>query len=434
MVRACPKFKVPCYLPECSKGCKHNMKQARRCPAHGGTCYLGWCLSNDECLTQYHSKKGTDKMANFIVCPCALPDESNVCRDPGCLKEGKCLDEQFGLTALKPLAKPVTVEPWACPVDKGNCRLFQCNGGQTCISENDTNGAPAKPVTPVAVYKDCHVGMNSIGFINEAEIFVGKETSAKIWDLKVDGPIGMIIGLLGSPYPQGPVVGLNQQIMQQLPEVSKLQYIKPPIPNIWLAWPDYGIVPFDRQWWENLVAVIGRVKGAVLIYCMGGHGRTGTAASIIACLGGIIKPEDGCPVLWLRKAYCDKVVECNEQLDYIQHITGRPVIAEASKQAWTSHYGHGHSPYGHYHGHDYSEPKKKVTGGAGSGKKTSPPQKLSIKKWKQWWRGVDKRGEYATIASVTRPKDLPDGQVFRIGKRKWQWNASEHVFVEQKGK
>jgi protein-tyrosine phosphatase len=62
----------------------------------------------------------------------------------------------------------------------------------------------------------------------------------------------------------------------------------------------------------------------VVVMCVGGHGRTGTALAILGCLLGFI-PEDMDPVTWVRKHYCEEAVESHAQLDYIERITGRKV-------------------------------------------------------------------------------------------------------------
>ena len=70
------------------------------------------------------------------------------------------------------------------------------------------------------------------------------------------------------------------------------------------------------------------------MYCFGGHGRTGTVLSVLACLTGIIE-EGTCPVAWLRNHYCDRAVESDEQADYIEAMTGFTVTT--SIYSWKSY-------------------------------------------------------------------------------------------------
>lgn len=454
MVMVC-KLKLPCYLAECRDGCK--LEREDRMAA----------LTKD------------GKPLRYIVCPCVLPGEPNACMDPECLKANKCLDLEYGGDAVKAIAAQnmqaahsaldapehaLATDTHKCPEDGNFCALLSCEGGKDCYSKRKAEGrlfttSSSKDITkPGYNYgtgaghtthhttstKACHTGMCWIGKIGAADIYLGKEWDAKGWDQAVDGPIGMIIGLLGDPYPQGPVVGVNNKAMEDLPGLEKLMYITPPVPNIWIKWPDYGIVPFKKEWWHKLMGILDEVEGAVLIYCMGGHGRTGTAAAIIATLGGLV-PLGECPVEWLRSVYCEKVVESQAQIGYIEAITGRKVTADVSKSwgGYTYSAGSAHKGSGNLAITDKDEKKNSLSpsrGGAGfrgQGKRyrTGEPQKLSIKKWKQWWKHQAVATLFPHLVNVTRPKDLPNGQVFTIGKRQWKWNKDEHVFIEvKKGK
>lgn len=107
-----------------------------------------------------------------------------------------------------------------------------------------------------------------------------------------------------------------------------------PIPRITLDWEDYEVPRVDREWWELLLKGIRDLTGDakeldVGFCCDGGHGRTGTAMAIMGCLAGLI-PEDKDPVTWVRQQYCEKVVETQDQIDYIAKITGRVVTSKAA--------------------------------------------------------------------------------------------------------
>ena len=59
----------------------------------------------------------------------------------------------------------------------------------------------------------------------------------------------------------------------------------------------------------------------VLICCVGGHGRTGIGASIIAALSGAV-PEGESPIEFIRRKYCNEAVETQTQIDYINKVLG----------------------------------------------------------------------------------------------------------------
>lgn len=103
-------------------------------------------------------------------------------------------------------------------------------------------------------------------------------------------------------------------------------------PFIGIDWPDYHIPDLDYDWWRTLVDDILRIEGDqvnVAMGCTGGHGRTGTALAILL---GLLYPDakDDCVVEFIRKKYCDKVVESWAQIQYIEEVTALKVKARPS--------------------------------------------------------------------------------------------------------
>lgn len=91
-----------------------------------------------------------------------------------------------------------------------------------------------------------------------------------------------------------------------------------------IDWPDGGTPSLTDKNWRSLVedlkqrkARSGKETFHVLVCCVGGHGRTGTALSILAALTGIA-PED--PVIFIRREYCRRAVETRSQCRYIKKI------------------------------------------------------------------------------------------------------------------
>ena len=109
-----------------------------------------------------------------------------------------------------------------------------------------------------------------------------------------------------------------------------------PLPSpqqiIGIDWPDGGTPAFTGKNWRSLVEDLKHLKSRsdketlhVLVCCVGGHGRTGTALAILAALTGVA-PED--PVLYIRKEYCRKAVETRSQCRYIKKIAN--IVGEDS--------------------------------------------------------------------------------------------------------
>ncbi len=122
---------------------------------------------------------------------------------------------------------------------------------------------------------------------------------------------------------------------------------------------DMSTPKFSQEYWNLLTQDIRNLltKGTdVLVMCMGGHGRTGLALSIICHkLAPDLVGDD--PITWLREKYCKKIVETDEQIKYIFSVLKLgtpPAYIKPSKQ-WTSYYPKTttsptpYQPFGSYH-------------------------------------------------------------------------------------
>lgn len=148
--------------------------------------------------------------------------------------------------------------------------------------------------------------------------------------------------LYGSPFSWSLVLAMNglsgapDGVFNVAPQAAALTGLSSvaAFPWISVACSD-GAAPenMTRAHWQSLVDAFSRLPGRIAVYCDGGHGRTGTALAILASLGGLV-PEDACPVEWVRKRYCSSAVETDEQIEYIEAITGRSVLVESSYGQW----------------------------------------------------------------------------------------------------
>jgi hypothetical protein len=87
-----------------------------------------------------------------------------------------------------------------------------------------------------------------------------------------------------------------------------------------IDWTDRSDVNLGKEFWTDWMAFIqNECQGkSVFLHCVGGHGRTGTALSIMAGLAGANGDKD--PVAWLREVYCHEAVESTIQVEYIETI------------------------------------------------------------------------------------------------------------------
>ena len=110
-------------------------------------------------------------------------------------------------------------------------------------------------------------------------------------------------------------------------EGFEAKFIKPR-PRIYIPWADFDIPNLFAEDWKNVVKEVRRLKKNTVVYCMGGHGRTGTALAILAVLMGV-KTKN--PVEYVRTNYCKEAIETEEQIKYIEYVTGCDLKDEIKK-------------------------------------------------------------------------------------------------------
>ena len=96
------------------------------------------------------------------------------------------------------------------------------------------------------------------------------------------------------------------------------------IPEVRIDWHDGGVPNLDKSDWMRLIKDLSQVNGKVLVHCIGGHGRTGTLLAALLTLSRAMKKD---PIAWLRKHYCEKVVESEAQIKYLKKL-GVPTTCE----------------------------------------------------------------------------------------------------------
>lgn len=91
-----------------------------------------------------------------------------------------------------------------------------------------------------------------------------------------------------------------------------------------INWSDGDVPDMAEKDWRGLIEGLkqlrqrlGKENLNVLVCCLGGHGRTGTALSILAALTGIASKK---PVTFIRKEYCNNAVETASQCNYIREM------------------------------------------------------------------------------------------------------------------
>jgi hypothetical protein len=96
-------------------------------------------------------------------------------------------------------------------------------------------------------------------------------------------------------------------------------------PTINIEWTDHSTIDWTGEEWKALLydldqeAIRQGKKLPVLVSCMGGHGRTGVALTMMAYFSGAIKNPDTA-LTWIRNIYCQEAVETITQELYVKNL------------------------------------------------------------------------------------------------------------------
>lgn len=95
--------------------------------------------------------------------------------------------------------------------------------------------------------------------------------------------------------------------------------------EILLNWPDMQAVNLPYEFWRDLMRCASRWGWRILVFCVGGHGRTGTALACMLVARGW-KAQDA--IDFVRKNHCNKAIETETQERYIYRMSGEPFPEE----------------------------------------------------------------------------------------------------------
>ncbi len=128
-----------------------------------------------------------------------------------------------------------------------------------------------------------------------------------------EGPWDLVIRLsnVSTIYPE------TKEIPEFLTKYRNALLFRPK--SIDLNWADMGAPDLSKSAWRQLVNDVRKTSGRVAVCCMGGHGRTGTALSILYAL---LTGDKNDPIKKIRDNYDILAVESESQIEYIEFITG----------------------------------------------------------------------------------------------------------------
>lgn len=84
-----------------------------------------------------------------------------------------------------------------------------------------------------------------------------------------------------------------------------------------IDWDDMQAPALHPIFWKKLLEHLRKTKGKMLVFCIGGHGRTGTALVSLLIAAGWARKK---ALKYLRKNYCHKIVETDAQLKYLAYV------------------------------------------------------------------------------------------------------------------
>lgn len=136
------------------------------------------------------------------------------------------------------------------------------------------------------------------------------------------GDYDLVLNLTGDP--------VRRSVGHVIPiaELKKWQGKSPSSPKyteVVLDWPDMGVVNLGKDFWAAFTDYVRKEKKKVVVFCVGGHGRTGTALAVL--LHNFLGWSAEESIKWVRKNYCNKTIETVSQMEYVYEMTGEEVPA-----------------------------------------------------------------------------------------------------------
>ena len=184
--------------------------------------------------------------------------------------------------------------------------------------------AKVKPFDNVYADMCTHTGVVEVAKLGESRIFAGahRDVIARYTDFD-------LFIALNNKKVENPVrfYGDTKAIMSDYPILNNLLNGKS---QIIIDWPDFGGPPLPADFLRAFVRQIQQGPARnVVIYCEGGHGRTGT---FLALLFDLLGQSD--PITHVRSHYCKKTVETDSQIRFLR---GAGLPTEGIKPSYAVH-------------------------------------------------------------------------------------------------
>jgi protein-tyrosine phosphatase len=117
---------------------------------------------------------------------------------------------------------------------------------------------------------------------------------------------------------------LNTSAEQRFGNVVELNKQERALPWLSFRIKDFGVPNVKLETWALLADSVRQLMAEginVVVFCQGGHGRTGMVAAILCSLLGVGGTD---PVKYVRSVYCNSAVETHDQHKYVHQVLGLP--------------------------------------------------------------------------------------------------------------
>jgi hypothetical protein len=116
-----------------------------------------------------------------------------------------------------------------------------------------------------------------------------------------------------------------------IPELQEFEEVDCSYKEIQLDWPDYGTINMPKEFWIKLIEYLEKNQYRMLVFCLGGHGRTGTALAVL--MGLSIGYSADQAITWLRRNYCHSAVETVGQENYVRSMLKEDIKVKAKEES-----------------------------------------------------------------------------------------------------
>ena len=128
------------------------------------------------------------------------------------------------------------------------------------------------------------------------------------------GSVDLVLNLTGEPDKN---IFLNEEAKKKFPELAKV-FVS--VPMVTIDWPDGESPPVPVETWKRFSEFLQEHNKDMdlLVMCLGGHGRTGTALALILHFLELPQLDGRDVVEYVRDVYCRKAIETESQIEYLK--------------------------------------------------------------------------------------------------------------------